>query len=113
MKKVAIVLALLLCTGVVFAGENHSCDTAKHASDKTCDMQKGKTTSLTGQIVTKDDGRYFRVANSEKEYPICEHSTASLDKVSDKVDVKVTAKVIDCDDHKGQATLFISKADKI
>ena len=114
MKKVAIVLAFLLCTGIVFAGENHgSCDMHHADNAKACDMQKGKTASLTGQIFTKDNQRYFKVANSDKSYPICEHSTAKLDNLAENVDLKVTAKVIDCADHKGQETLFISKANKI
>lgn len=117
MKKLAIALSFLLCTAVVFAAENHgSCDMAKdhHAANgKTCDMQKGKTASLTGHIFTKENVRYFQAANTDKAYPICEHSTAALDDLGDNVNVRVKAKVIDCADHKGQETLFIEKADKI
>ncbi len=113
MKKVAIILSLLLCTGIVFAGEHGSCDMHHAENGKACNMQKGQTASLTGQIFTKDNTRYFKVANSDKTYPICEHSTAALDKLGENVDVKVTARVIDCADHKGQETLYISKAAKI
>lgn len=117
MKKLAIALSLFLCTGALVAAENHgSCDMAKdhHAANgKMCDMQKGKTASMTGQIFTKDNARYFKVADSGKSYPICEHSSAKLDELGDNVNVKVKARVIDCADHKGQETLFIEKADKI
>jgi len=106
MKKIAIVLSfVLLCTGAVIAGENHG----------SCDMNKAhhaKATDMTGKIFTKDHTRYFQAADSDKAYPICSHSTASLDKLDDNSDVRAKASIINCDDD-GKEEVFIEKAKKI
>ena len=98
MKKLMLLVVVLLVAGSVFAGEG-----------KSCDRTAAKTVQLTGTIEASDDGRVFRVADSDRSYTICDKSTAELTKLSGAT-VRVSGKLVSCDE--GQE-LVIEKAAKI
>lgn len=100
MKKVVILLVFLLSVGSLFAGEGKSCDKSKHTS---------KSVELTGKIVSVEGKQIFRVADSDKQFSVCDKSKAKLSKVGSDT-VKITGKVVSCEDGE---ELMIETAAKI
>jgi hypothetical protein len=99
MKKIVILMVFLLSVGSLFAGEGKSCDKSKHAS---------KSVTLTGKIVSVDGKQVFQVADSDKQYSVCEKSNAKFSKLSGAV--KVKGELVSCNDGE---ELVINEAAKI
>jgi hypothetical protein len=100
MKKVVILMVFLLSVGSLFAGEGKSCDKSKHSS---------KSVSLTGKIVSVDGKQIFQVADSDKQYSVCDKSKAKVTKLAGNT-VKIKGEVVSCDDGE---ELMINEAAKI
>ena len=104
MKRLPLIVILIL----VFTA------TAAFAGGKSCDVSKTKSVSLTGTIATNADGaKIFRVADSNKTLTICHKTSAKvLEQAANGATVKVTGKVVSCDEADGEE-LVIESAKRI
>ena len=104
MKRLIFILVLVLTAGTLLAGDGKSCD-ANH---------KAKSVTLTGTLAPGADGaQVFRVANSDKSYPICHKSKADVAKLgANGATLQVTGKVVSCDETEG-AELVVETAKRI
>ena len=142
MKKIAVVLAFVLCAASLLAGQGKACDHsaksttasaekscahekgAAHAKNASCDMKDAKNVQLTGKILCKHCNlhqqetceKVFQASNDEKTlYSLCKGSKVDVAKVSEegKATLKIKGKLVKCGAHGGGQELMIEEASKI